>query len=43
MGKHRPLRGGSWNEVPKDCRVSSRDWNILVDNRTIGFRVVLIE
>jgi formylglycine-generating enzyme required for sulfatase activity len=42
IGKYRTLRGGSWNDDHNNCRAADRDWNLLVDERSIGFRVVLV-
>ena len=36
----RVLRGGSWNNVPVDLRVSFRIWDYAVNrNNSIGFRL----
>ncbi len=37
-----PLRGGSWDDYPDQCRSAYRNYNYTHDNRinTIGFRVV---
>ena len=42
MGSRRVLRGGSWDDGPKDCRVSSREaYDPSICDKNGGFRLVL--
>lgn len=43
MGSNRVNRGGSWNNNPRNCRVSNRN-NNNPDNRNnnLGFRLCLV-
>ncbi|MBH8564090.1 SUMF1/EgtB/PvdO family nonheme iron enzyme [Nostoc sp. CENA67] len=41
--RYRLLRGGSWNNNPRNCRSANRNYNAR-DNRNnnVGFRVVVV-